>query len=109
MQDLIISNVKADLPGRIVVRVQIVEIEPTDATEVEDAAMYYNELRKELEHSYDRLDVPQRKRRRAILCLRDSSVELACPLTPEVVYDLLSDETLEDKNVGDALGIDEGQ
>ena len=43
MQDLIISNVKADLACRIAVQVKIVEIEPTDAPEVEDAAMYENE------------------------------------------------------------------
>ena len=46
MQDLIISDVKADLARQIAVRVKIVEIEPTDAPEVEDAAMYETELRK---------------------------------------------------------------
>ena len=109
VQDLIISNVKADLARRIAVRVKIVDIEPTDAPEVEDAAIYENELRKELEPSYDRLDVPQRKRRRAMGCLRDLSVELASLLSPEVVYDPSSDETLDDEDGGDELGIDEGQ
>ena len=79
VQDLIISNVKADLARRIAARVKIVEIEPTDAPDVEDAAKYEDELRKELEHSYNRLDVQQRKRRRAMGSLRDSSVELAGP------------------------------
>ena len=61
MQDLIIRNLKADLARRIAVRVKIVEIEPTDAPEVEDPATCENELRKELEHLYDRSDMPQRK------------------------------------------------
>lgn len=55
--------------------------------------MSENKLRKQVEHSYHRLDVPQRNRRRAMGCLMDSSVELARPLCPEVVYDPSSDET----------------
>ena len=54
MQDLIISNVKADLVRRIAVRVKIGEIDTTDALEVKDAAMYENELWKQREYSYDR-------------------------------------------------------
>ena len=66
-------------------------------------------MRKQLEHSYDRLDVPQRKRRPAMGCLRDSSVEFASPLSHEVVYDPSSDKTLDDEDGADELGIDEGQ
>jgi len=36
----------------------MVEIEPIDAPGVEDGEA---ELRKELEHSYERLDIPERK------------------------------------------------
>ena len=53
MQDRIISTVKPDLARRIAVRVKIVEIQPTDVPEVEDAAMYEDELWKQLKHSYD--------------------------------------------------------
>ena len=74
MQELLISNVKADLARRIAAQVKIVEIEPTDAPIVEDSARYEAELRKELEHSYERLDIPER--RRTLGDLRDSSVEL---------------------------------
>ena len=109
VQDLIISNVIADLARRIAVRVVIVAIEPTDPPEVEDAAINQNELQKELEHSYDRLHVPQKKRRRAMRCWRDSSAELASPLSPEGVYDPSSDETLDNEDGGDELGIDEAQ
>ena len=42
-------------------------------------------------------------------CLRDSSVELASLLSPEVVYDPFSDETLDDEDGWHELGIDEGQ
>jgi len=40
---------------------KIVEIEPTNALIVEDSARYEAELRKELEHSYERLDIPERR------------------------------------------------
>ena len=43
VQDLIISNVKGDLARRIAARVKIVEIEPTDAKDVEDAAKHEHE------------------------------------------------------------------
>ena len=109
VQDLNIRNVQADRVRQIAVRVKIVAIEPTDAPEVEDAAMYENKLRKELAHSYARLDLPQRKLRRVMGCLRDSSVEFASTISPEVVLDPSSDETLDDEHVGDELCIDEAQ
>lgn len=84
IQDLLVDNVKADLARRIAAQVKIIEVEPTNAPEIEDEARYEAELRKELEHSYDRLDVPAQKRQREGSLLRDSSVELAGPLDPEV-------------------------
>ena len=53
--------------------------------------------------------MPQRTQWHAIACLRDSSVELASSLSLEVVYDPLSDMTLDDEDGGDELGIDDGQ
>lgn len=109
VQDLIISNIKADLARRIAARVKMVEIEPTEAPEVEDASRYEEELRTELAHSYDKLDVRQRKRRRAMGCLRDSSVELAGPLSPAVVYNGGNDdEAWDDEDTRGELGSDEG-
>lgn len=70
------------------------EVESTDAPEVEDEARYEAELRRELEHSYERLNVPGDKRRREGSQLRDSSVELAGPLDPEV------DDGLADRDSG---------
>jgi len=64
----------------------MVEIEPTKMPVVEDSAKYEAELRKELEHSYERLDIPERKRRRTLGELRHSSVELADPLSPPVEF-----------------------
>lgn len=61
---------------------KIVEIEPTDAPEPEDQAKYEAELEVELHNSYNRLNVPESKRRRQKGQLRDSSVELAEPLQP---------------------------
>ncbi|KAF8419988.1 hypothetical protein BGX38DRAFT_1263992 [Terfezia claveryi] len=41
-------------------QVRMVEVEPVDAPQVEDEARYEAELRKELEHSYERLEVQRR-------------------------------------------------
>ncbi|KAF8428826.1 hypothetical protein BGX38DRAFT_1334659 [Terfezia claveryi] len=84
IKDLMVNNIKADLARRIAAQVRMVEVEPVDAPQVEDEARYEAELRKELEHSYERLEVPAEKRRREGSLLRDSSVELAGPLNPEV-------------------------
>ncbi|RPB18038.1 hypothetical protein L211DRAFT_854545 [Terfezia boudieri ATCC MYA-4762] len=84
IQDLIVNNIKADLVRRIAAQVRLVEVEPVNAPQVEDEGRYEAELRKELEHSYERLDVPAEKRRREGSLLRDSSVELAGPLDLEI-------------------------
>ncbi|RPB18610.1 hypothetical protein L211DRAFT_853948 [Terfezia boudieri ATCC MYA-4762] len=84
IQDLIVNNIKADLACRIVAQVRLMEVEPVNAPQVEDEERYEAELRKELEHSYERLDVPAEKRHREGSLLRDSSVELARPLDPEI-------------------------
>ena len=60
----------------------ITEVEPTDPPSVEDERAFEEELRQELEHSYERLNVPESKRRRTNGMLRDSSVELSGPLDP---------------------------
>ena len=56
------KNIKADFARRIAAHVNIVEIEPTEPPEPEDQSRYGEELRRELEHSYDRLNVPESKR-----------------------------------------------
>ncbi|KAF8414675.1 hypothetical protein BGX38DRAFT_1147799 [Terfezia claveryi] len=84
IKDLIVNNIKADLAHQIAAQVRMVEVEPVDIPQVEDEARYEAELRKELEHSYERLEVPVEKRRRKGSLLRDSSVELAGPLNLEV-------------------------
>ena len=81
-----LSNVKADLARRIAAQVKMVEVEPTETLVVEDSAKYEAELRKELEHSYEHLDIPEWKWRRTLGELRDSSVELADPLSPAVKF-----------------------
>ncbi|KAF8415057.1 hypothetical protein BGX38DRAFT_1147765 [Terfezia claveryi] len=84
IKDLMVNNIKADLARRIAAQVRMVEVEPVDAPQVEDEARYKAELRKEPEHSYERLEVPAEKRRRERSLLRDSLVQLAGPLNPEV-------------------------
>jgi len=84
VQDLIISNVQADIARRIAAQVKIVEIESTDAPEPVDQEKYAGELQQELLYLYNRLHVPESKRHRERGQLRDSSVELADPLEPRV-------------------------
>ncbi|RPB18878.1 hypothetical protein L211DRAFT_853690 [Terfezia boudieri ATCC MYA-4762] len=60
--------------------VKIGEIEPTDALQPEDQEKYEAELEKELNHAYDRLNIPESKRKHQRGQLRDSSVEMAEPL-----------------------------
>ncbi|RPB25705.1 hypothetical protein L211DRAFT_848030 [Terfezia boudieri ATCC MYA-4762] len=64
--------------------VKIVEIEPTNTPQPEDQEKYEAELEKELNHSYDRLNVPESKRKHQRGQLRDSSVEMAEPLQPNL-------------------------
>jgi len=52
-----------------------------------DSTKYEAELCKELEHSYECLDIPKRKRCRTVGELRDSSVEFADLLSPPVEFD----------------------
>ena len=82
VQDLIMSNIKADLACRIVVHVKVVESEPTKATEREDQDRHHEELLKELDHSYERRNVHASKRRCENRELRDPSVELEMALDP---------------------------
>ncbi|KAF8426774.1 hypothetical protein BGX38DRAFT_1147109 [Terfezia claveryi] len=84
VQELIVSNVKADLLRQIAAHVKIVEIEPTDAPQPEDQGRYEAELEEELHHSYNRLNVPESKRRHQKGQLRDSSVELVEPLQQDL-------------------------
>ncbi|RPB19635.1 hypothetical protein L211DRAFT_853019 [Terfezia boudieri ATCC MYA-4762] len=100
IQELIVNNIKAYLARRIAAQVRIVEIESVDAPQVEDEAQYEVELRKELEHSYDRLRVPVHKHHQEGSQLRDSSVELAGPLDPSV------DDELEESGDIDEEGGD---
>ena len=64
-------------------------MESEEPPEVEDQLALEVELRKELQHSYARLDVSERKRERKGGRLRDSSVELADPLSPPVDHSMM--------------------
>ena len=64
VRELLISNVKADLARRIASTMTITEVEPTDPPSVEDERAFEKELRQELEHSYERLNVPESKHRK---------------------------------------------
>ena len=83
------SNIKADLARRIAANVKIVEMEPEEPPEVEDQLSLEVELRKELQHLYERLNVSENKRLRKGGRLRDSSVELGDPLSPPVDHSML--------------------
>jgi len=93
-----VSNIKADLARRIAVNVKVVEVESEDPPEAEDQIRYEAEWRKELQHSYERLDVSESKRRIIGGRLRDSSVELADPLSPEVDEDDLGKDVSEESD-----------
>ncbi len=85
---LIVENVKADLARRIAATVKVIDVESEEPLPVvEDQVLFEAELRRELEHSYDRLNVPENKRRRVNGELRDSSIELSEPLDPPVDAD----------------------
>jgi hypothetical protein len=101
VQELLISNIKADLACRIAASVKIVEVEGEEPPEVEDQDSYEAELRKELKHSYERLEVSENKRLREGDQLRDSSVELADPLSPPVDYTMLGEDEDDDDDDDD--------
>ena len=60
--------------------------------EWKDLARYEEELKKELNHLYDRLNLHESKRRRENGPLRDPSVELEWPLDLEIRDDIVLDE-----------------
>ena len=99
------KKVKSDLARRIVAHVQIVEIQSTEPPEPEDQGRYSKGLRKELEHSYDRLNFPESKRERRGGELRDLSVELGELLDPQIDTEIVgtseySDDGEEDDDGG---------
>jgi len=63
VQELLVSNIRADLARRIAAHVTVVESECPEVPEREDQARYEEELKKELDHSYDRLNLHESKRR----------------------------------------------
>jgi len=87
-----VSNIKADLARRIAANMKIVEMESEEPPEVEDQESFEAKLRKELEHSYERLDISENKRLQIQGQLRDSSVELADPLSLAVTYSMLGED-----------------
>jgi len=93
-----VSKIKADLARRIAINVKVVEVESEDPPEAEDQIRFEAKLRKELQHSYERLDVSESKRRIIGGRLRDSSVELADPLSPEVDEDVLGEDVSEESD-----------
>jgi len=90
--DLLLKNIKMDLAHRIAVKVKMEDEKSSKVPELEDASKYLEELRRELEHSYDRLDIPERKRYCDMGRLSDSSVELGMYLSPQVEYHKVADE-----------------
>jgi len=93
-----VNNIKADLTRRIAVNVKVVEVESEDPPEAEDQIRYEAELRKELQYSYERLDVSESKRRILRGRLRDSSVELADPLSPDVDEEVLGEDVSKESD-----------
>jgi len=71
-------------------------MESEDPPKTEDQIRYEAELQKELQHSYERLDVSESKCRIIGGRLRDSSVELADPLSSEVDEDVLCEDVREE-------------
>jgi len=66
--------------------------ESTKVPELEDASKYLEELRREVKHSYDQLDIPERKQCHDMGRLSNSSVELGMPLSLRVEYPKVADE-----------------
>lgn len=83
-QSLILENIKLDLKRRIAAEAEFTEIEPDEPPEPEDESKYQEELKNELAHSCGRLNCPQWKQERTDGELRDSSVELAEGLDPDI-------------------------
>jgi len=90
--DLLLKNIKTNLARWIVIEVNMEHEASTKVPELEDASKYLLELRRELEHSYDRLDIPKRNRHRDMGRLTDLSVELGMHLSPRVEYHKVADE-----------------
>ncbi|KAF8440636.1 hypothetical protein BGX38DRAFT_1205495 [Terfezia claveryi] len=85
IQDLLVKNIKADLARRIAANVKIIELESGEPPEVEDQLSFEVNLRKELKHSYERL-------------------ELADPLSPAVDNSILGEEEVETQDQENAAG-----
>ncbi|KAF8414939.1 hypothetical protein BGX38DRAFT_1246750 [Terfezia claveryi] len=109
IQDLLVKNIKADLARRIAANVKIVELESGEPPEVEDQLSFEVNLRKELKHSYERLEVSENKRLRVGGLLRDSSVELADPLSPAVDNSILGEEEAETQDQENAAGQEDAE
>ena len=90
--DLLRKNIKMDLARQIAVEVKMEDEESTKVPELHDASKYLEELQRELEHSYDWVDIPERKRRRDRRRLSNSSVELGISLSRRVEYHKVPDE-----------------
>ena len=90
--DLLLKNIKTNLARWIVIEVNMEHEASTKVPELEDASKYLKELRRELEHSYDWLNIPERKRRLDMRRLSDSSVELGMLLSLQVKYHKVADE-----------------
>ncbi|KAF8439519.1 hypothetical protein BGX38DRAFT_1318785 [Terfezia claveryi] len=94
---------------RIAANVKIVELESGEPPEVEDQLSFEVNLRKELKHSYKRLEVSENKRLRVGGLLRDSSVELADPLSPAVDNSILGEEEAETQDQENAAGQEDAE
>ena len=84
VQDLILNNIRTDLARLIASSLKLVDREQTEAPKVENLEIYKVLLRRDLQHSLDRLNTPNSKRQCFSGPLRDLSVELEGPLEPEI-------------------------
>ncbi|KAF8423728.1 hypothetical protein BGX38DRAFT_1147240 [Terfezia claveryi] len=75
--------------------VKIVEIEPTDAPQPKDQEKYEAELEEELNHSYDRLNVPE--------------IEMAEPLQPDLVDIYVDPDQTSDEHSNEEGGENEDE
>ena len=75
---------------------KVVEVESKDPPEAEDRIRHEAALPKEAQDSYERLYISESKHRIIGGRLRDSSVELVDPLSPEVDKDVLGEDVSEE-------------
>ena len=87
-QDLIVTNMKADVARQIADSIKLLEIEPTHPLPLRNLTAFKEKLQKSLEYSHNRLEVLEDKRQQTHVQLQDSSVEMEGELDPAISYQL---------------------